>query len=564
MDPVIVVGAGPTGLALALLLAGHEVPTVVLDEGDGRAPHRAAVSCVLRPDTAALVARLGCHSAAAASTRWTAWSARRRHHPLHRTEFGTTTPDEEGETPTSQGARHAVPDTAPGTWDTRQTGRRRTVVEAPCHLPQHELVEQLRAGATRTELIRLVPGARLRALEQDEGGVTAMTHGHGSGVDHWRGTHLVGCDGARSTVRKLLGVRFPGRTAVERHAVAALRVALPWSGEALLHLDPVRGERLPEVTARPLPDGRWRLDWLLPPRGETVTPRMLLDLVEGTLSGWHDGLPPSYELLDTGVYLAHQRIARRWRVGRAFLAGDAAHLLGALGTQQVDENLRDANNLAWKLALARRHGAGEALLDSYETERRQAVVARLRAIDHAFPRVRGGGPLRGLRPGAARERAALLRDGHVGRGRVGAPAIHSRSPLTPRDTPSMVATDTPPGALAPNLALVALDGSRTWLWERLGAGLLVVLVAPGTRVWDSRHWLSAGVMPSLATTVSQLPYPAELLVTEEFPGAAPHTVLLVRPDGHLAAALPPGRGDELRRCVATVCGEVAEGTTTGR
>ncbi len=199
----------------------------------------------------------------------------------------------------------------------------------------------------------------------------------------------MGCDGARSTVRKLLDIRFPGRTAVERHAVAALRAELPWPDEAVLHRSPPWRAGGAEVTARPLPDGVWRLDWLLPPRGELVTPEALITRIRDTLEGWC-GETPAYELLDTGVYTLHHRLARRWRSERAFLAGDAAHLLGALGTQGLDEGLRDAENLAWKLAQAWHHSASELLLDSYQAERRAAVASRLRAADQSLPILRGG------------------------------------------------------------------------------------------------------------------------------------------------------------------------------
>jgi 3-(3-hydroxy-phenyl)propionate hydroxylase len=75
--------------------------------------------------------------------------------------------------------------------------------------------------------------------------------------------------------------------------------------------------------------------------------------------------------------------------------------------------------------------------------------------------------------------------------------------------------------------------------------MLVVLIAQGTGVWDRRHWVTAGVMPRLVSAVDALPVPAELLVTEAYPGAAAHTVLAVRPDGHLAAAFAGVRPAEL-------------------
>lgn len=85
--------------------------------------------------------------------------------------------------------------------------------------------------------------------------------------------------------------------------------------------------------------------------------------------------------------------------------------------------------------------------------------------------------------------------------------------------------------------MTAPDGTTVRLRERLGQGhLLVLLVAPGTGVWDRRHWLMAGVMPRLVEAVDALPVRSELLVTEAYPGASAHTVLLVRPDGHLVAS----------------------------
>ncbi|WP_461030839.1 FAD-dependent monooxygenase, partial [Streptomyces sparsus] len=265
-------------------------------------------------------------------------------------------------------------------WMVWRTMRRRQTVhqqdfataDAPTHLYQHALTGALRDAVRHEDLVHMAAGSRLTELDQHADGVVARTRG--ARADTWRGSYLVGCDGARSTVRKLLDVRFPGRTAVERHAVAALRTRLPWPDEGLLHREPP--EQRGEVCARALPDGVWRLDWLLPPRGEVVTPEQLMRRITVTLEAWTGEDELAYELLDTGVHTVHQRLARRWRSGRAFLAGDAAHLLGALGTQSVDEGLRDVDNLAWKLSAAWHHGAPERLLDSYEAERRGAVVGR--------------------------------------------------------------------------------------------------------------------------------------------------------------------------------------------
>ncbi|WP_103515644.1 FAD-dependent monooxygenase [Streptomyces sp. SM10] len=511
MDPVIVVGAGPVGLALSLALAAQGVPSVLLDEGPGKDEPRPARTVVLREDTADLVGRLGCTTLHDEGLRWAGWRSVRRKQLVRAVPLG----DEEGTVP----------------------------LPAPVHLPQHALTGGLRAAVTAQDLVTMVPFSRIDTLEQDPNGVTVHTREPGS--TWWRGSYLVGCDGARSTVRKLLDIRFPGRTAVERHAVAALRADLPWPGEAVLHRSPPWRTGGAEVTARPLPGNVWRLDWLLPPRGELVTPDALIIRIRDTLEGWC-GETPAYELLDTGVYTLHHRLARRWRSKRAFLAGDAAHLLGALGTQGLDEGLRDAENLAWKLAQAWHQSASELLLDSYQTERRAAVASRLRAADQSLPILRGSAGLRTLVPGSARGHDTLLADGHLGCGPLGAPPSYNHSPLSPQRAEAHATVGTAPGAPVADVRVTAPDGTAVRLRERLGQGhLLVILVAPGTGVWDRRHWLTAGVMPRLVDAVDALPVKAELLVTESYPGATAHTVLLVRPDGHLVAAFGGVRPAEL-------------------
>ncbi|MEV4438473.1 FAD-dependent monooxygenase, partial [Streptomyces sp. NPDC049577] len=259
MDPVIVVGAGPVGLALALSLARYEVPVVVLDESpadEAVAERRLARTAVLRPGTAALLERLGC--ATTEGARWTGWRTLRRRSEVARVAFAPP------------GLR-GKPEEEPGE-EFEEPGPPEAAGEpSPLHIPQHALTRELRALLEAEERVRIVQDSRVTMLRQDATGVSAQLRGE-TGTP-WRASYLVGCDGARSVVRKLLGARFPGRTAVERYAVAALRAELPWPGEAVLHRSPPRGC---EVTARPLPDGVWRLDWPLPPDGALVTPDVLL------------------------------------------------------------------------------------------------------------------------------------------------------------------------------------------------------------------------------------------------------------------------------------------------
>jgi 3-(3-hydroxy-phenyl)propionate hydroxylase len=313
-----------------------------------------------------------------------------------------------------------------------------------------------------------------------------------------------------------------------------------------------------EVTARPLPGSRWRLDWLLPPRSGLVTPEGVVHRVEATLGAWRGAEGP-YELLDTGVHTVHHRLARRWRGGRVFLAGDAAHLLGSLGAQQLDEGLADAENLAWKLAEAWHSGASAspALLDSYEAERRGVVSRRLRAADQALPLLRPTAGWRAaFRGGAA---ATLLTDGHAGRGAIGAAPVYAATPLAPEPLPEgAITVGTAVGARVADIQVTAPDGWSGPLHARLGREPLVVLVAPGTRVWERSRWLGAGLMPKLVQAVEALPVRAVLLIAEDYPQAPAHTVLYVRPDGHLVAALAGVRPDALRACAQAARGGAAE------
>jgi 3-(3-hydroxy-phenyl)propionate hydroxylase len=513
---VIIVGAGPTGLALALALARQSVPTLVLDRGDGGVPRRPARSCVLPPDTAHWARLPG---AAREAAVWEGWRTTVRGKA---TETVTFSPQ-----------------------------------AAPQQLPVHALERALRDAAAQEDLVRIATGCRLTGIEQDEHGVTAQLLGP-DGAERRPGSHLVGCDGARSTVRKLLRVPFPGRTSVERYAVATLRAELPHPGEAVLHraLPGPGRETVDEVTLRPLTDGQWRLDWPLPPDDAAlVTPQAVLERIAGTLAACCPGPPPPHELLDAGVYVCHQRLARRWRRGRVLLAGDAAHLLGALGTQQVAEGLRDADNLAWKLAIDWHHGDAEALLDSYQHERRTAVGARLRAVDQALPLVRGRGGLSALLGGGERGRLGLLTDAALGRGALGSPGVYELLRL-----PHSLAVATAPGTPAADVAVTDLDGNPGRLRGWLGGPVLLVLTAPGATVWEPRHWLSAGLMPELAGTVESLPLDAQLLVTEEYPGAPAHTVLIVRPDGRLAGALPGTSPAGLCRYAQLLRGHATGGT----
>ncbi|MGR7002409.1 aromatic-ring hydroxylase C-terminal domain-containing protein [Yinghuangia aomiensis] len=122
--------------------------------------------------------------------------------------------------------------------------------------------------------------------------------------------------------------------------------------------------------------------------------------------------------------------------------------------------------------------------------------------------------------------------------------------LTPGRVPGI-------GAVADDVAVVRADGARAKLSDCLDRGLVVLLVAPGIEVWEGARWRDAGVMPVLRARLAELPVATELVVTPGYSGAAAHTLLLVRPDGYLAAWLPPGADDDLTAAALRAIGRRA-------
>jgi 3-(3-hydroxy-phenyl)propionate hydroxylase len=185
---------------------------------------------------------------------------------------------------------------------------------------------------------------------------------------------LIGCDGAGSTVRAHLGVRFAGKTAPQRWIVADATVDRPLRKVPHPHF--VGRAKRPIVTL-PMSPGRHRWEWMLHP-GEDAAPFLEPDAIKRAIDEWLDG--ETAEMERAIVYTFHTRTAERWRKGRVFLAGDAAHVMPPFAGQGFSSGARDAANLAWKLA-AVLSGAPNALLDSYEDERRPHVAAMQRTAN---------------------------------------------------------------------------------------------------------------------------------------------------------------------------------------
>jgi 2-polyprenyl-6-methoxyphenol hydroxylase-like FAD-dependent oxidoreductase len=225
-----------------------------------------------------------------------------------------------------------------------------------------------RAAELGTELRR---GAELVGLSQDDHGVTAEL----ADGTRLRSRYLVGCDGGRSTVRKLLGVGFPGDPASTEWLLGEMAVAVPLEELAAVVAEVRKTHR--GFGVGPIGDGVYRVvvpaeevaeDRTVPPTLEEV--KKQLRVFAGTDFGVH---APRW----MSRFGDATRLAERYRVGRVLLAGDAAHIHPPLGGQGLNLGIQDAFNLGWKLAAEVGGWAPEGLLDSYHTERHPVAAAVL-------------------------------------------------------------------------------------------------------------------------------------------------------------------------------------------
>jgi 2-polyprenyl-6-methoxyphenol hydroxylase-like FAD-dependent oxidoreductase len=217
-------------------------------------------------------------------------------------------------------------------------------------------------------------GTALVELEQDDDGVTALLRTGGDGdagaTEQWvRADYLVGTDGGRSTVRKLIGVGFAGETREqERTLIADIRAeGIDHDHWHIWQTEDAIGSAFP-LALCPLA-GTDTFQMMLPlPPGAPV-PEATVPLLQQVLdSAAGAGRMRVTELVWSSLFRANMRMAEHFREGRVFLAGDAAHIHSPAGGQGLNTSVQDAYNLGWKLAAVLR-GASAELLDSYEAER---------------------------------------------------------------------------------------------------------------------------------------------------------------------------------------------------
>jgi 3-(3-hydroxy-phenyl)propionate hydroxylase len=235
---------------------------------------------------------------------------------------------------------------------------------------QHNLTRIIDARLASDPGYRIEFDRRVCAAQQDSDGVT-ITLAHADGAtEERRGRWLIGADGARSEVRKALDVEFEGFTWPERFLVVGTTFdfysVVPGLDAVSYVADPTQWHFYLQIP------GLWRMMFPIAPEvsDETAATR---DFAKATLATVQPTVRDD-DIVHVTLYRVHQRVAKRFRVGRAFLAGDAAHINNPLGGMGMNGGIHDAINLTDRLARVWRHEADDASLDRYDRQRRLVTL----------------------------------------------------------------------------------------------------------------------------------------------------------------------------------------------
>ena len=285
---VVIAGAGPVGMAAALLLARQGVRSVILEARPRRAPVGSKSLCT-QGDVLDILERIGIGERLVAEG--VTWRLGRTYYG-ERELFRITFPD--------TGQAHFPPF---------------------INIGQDRVQHWLERGVTAEPLTEVRHRHAMTAIVNRSDRVEVAFDGAGRSGTISAG-YAICADGARGPGRKLLGIGFPGRSFADRFLICDIRAELDFAAERRFYFDPP-WNRDRQVLIHPQADSVWRIDWQVPPTFE---------LREAENSGALDDLirrivgDQEYEIVWISVYRFHQRLAERFAVGRTFLAGDAAHL----------------------------------------------------------------------------------------------------------------------------------------------------------------------------------------------------------------------------------------------
>ncbi len=494
--PVVIVGAGLVGLAAAVDLAERGVRTVVLDDDETVSFGSRAICFSKR--TLEICDRLGVGRQML--DKGITWN-------LGRVFFGEREVYSFDLLPESG---HQFP--------------------AFVNLQQYYAEEWLVARAAATGLVDLRWRNRVTGVQARDDGVTLQ-------IETPDGPYPLACDwllaadGAKSFVRRELGLEFKGQVFKDRFLIADVVMQADFPTERWFWFDPPfhKGQ---SALLHKQPDDVWRIDlqlgWDADPeaekRPEKVIPRLKAMLGEDA----------RFDLEWISVYTFQCRRIDRFRHGRVFFVGDAAHQVSPFGARGGNGGIQDTDNLCWKLAYVLQGKAQESLLDSYDAERIPAtdenILNSTRSTDFITPK----------NPASRAFRDAVLElsaeqpfaRAWVNSGRLSKPAVLSDSPLSSGAGLGWTAPDAP----------VLRDGRADWLLPHLHEDFTLLIYADDETAVPEESVLETGDVPIRVLTV-MLPQAArragalvdaEGLVAERL-GLAPGQWLLFRPDQHACA-----------------------------
>jgi 3-(3-hydroxy-phenyl)propionate hydroxylase len=424
--------------------------------------------------------------------------------------------------------------------------------------------EILYEGLRRFETVRTVFGAELLTFKQEADHVQLSVRHEGSDLAI-KAKWLVGCDGGRSGVRKLLDIPFEGITDSTRWVVIDILddpVGLP---DSYLHCVPSR----PFVSIA-LPHGMRRLEFMVfgnETEDELCSDQGVQDLLARVLP-----YPARANVLRSRVYTHNARLALNFRKDRVLIAGDAAHLMPVWQGQGYNSGIRDATNLAWKLGMVVRGEASADILDSYEAERREHAKAM---IDLSVTAGRIFAPTNRL-VAWLRDRIALALGAIPPVKRY---IVQMRFKPMPRFTRGVVLTKAPgqpdgraTGRLFPQPTVITTDGKACRLDDVIGLrfALLSWGTDPQLHLSDGlrQYWANIGARPIAIVPATQLGnFRGSILEGTTLvgdPDGALHewfaqqeadgSIVMLRPDRFVAGIAAPQQLDDASRKLARLIG----------
>jgi 3-(3-hydroxy-phenyl)propionate hydroxylase len=504
--PVVIVGAGPVGLALAIDLAQRGLSVTVLDN-DNRLSTGSRAICFAKR-TLEIFDRLGCGDCMVdKGVSWNVGKVFLRDELVYRFDL---LPE----------AGHERP--------------------AFVNLQQYYVEGYLAERAAQLPLIDLRWKNEVIATRPHDDHV-ALTIRTPDGDYTLEADYVVACDGSRSAVRRHLGLESKGRSFRDRFLIADVRMAIDAPAERWFWFDPAFHPNQSVLLHRQ-PDGVWRIDfqlgWDADPEQEKQ-PERIIPRVKALLAHSPAMKDAEFTLEWASVYTFSCMRMERFRHGRVLFAGDAAHGVSPFGARGANSGVQDADNLGWKLAAVVQGHAPDALLESYAREREAAADENIRhstrATDFITPKSAASRLFRDAVLTLAKTQpfARTL----VNSGRLSTPTtLHGSSLNTPDAEP--FAGTMLPGAAAADARVTRADGRDDWLLRQLGDGF-TALVGHDAAV---EQVLQGIVIDGFALKV--------VAVAPGFAGAAlidrdgdatrrydlqPGTTVLLRPDAHVCA-----------------------------